>query len=249
MRQIVLDTETTGLNPDAGHRIVEIGCVEIQDRLYTGRTFQKYLNPDRDIDEAAQDIHGLTAEFLADKPRFLDIADELKGFLDGAELLIHNAAFDVSFLDAEFQRLDIGYPGIAKMCTVTDTLEMARRQYPGQSNSLDALCKRLAVDNTGRDLHGALLDAQLLAEVYLAMTGGQVSLKLDGEARVAAETSANQAITPRGTLPRVIVNVAERDAHQQRLRQIRDKVGYCVWDRVLGNYEMTDNRGSGTGTQ
>lgn len=246
MRQVVLDTETTGLNPDAGHRIVEIGCVEIQDRLYTGRTFQIYLNPEREIDQAAQDIHGLTSEFLADKPRFRDIADDLKDFLVGSELLIHNAAFDISFLDAEFRRLDESYPGIAEWCAITDTLTMARKRYPGQSNSLDALCKRLAVDNTGRDLHGALLDAQLLAGVYLAMTGGQVALKLGGEARRAAATHAQEAgETPRA-LPRVVVSIVEKDAHRKHLERIRATIGQCIWDRVVGNPDPTSGSESGS---
>ena len=178
MRQVILDTETTGLEPEQGHRIIEIGCVELVNRRKTGRTFHRYLRPDREIDRAAQQVHGITNEFLAQQPRFADVVDELIEFISGAELVIHNAAFDIAFLDAELQRL----PGPARrmrdLCTVIDTLPLARQMHPGQRNSLDALCKRYSVDNSHRELHGALLDAQILLDVYLAMTGGQTALIL-----------------------------------------------------------------------
>ena len=186
MRRIVLDTETTGLEPGAGHRIIEVACLELNGRRATGRHFHRYVNPERAIDAAASQVHGLTLEDLADKPRFADIADELLEFVDGAELLIHNAPFDVAFLDEELKR--IGRPGIASFCTVSDTLELARDLHPGKKNSLDALCERYMINNAHRTLHGALLDARLLAEVYLAMTRGQESLvmELDSPAMAAA---------------------------------------------------------------
>jgi DNA polymerase III subunit epsilon len=177
MRQIILDTETTGLEPELGHRIIEIGCVEVLHRRVTGRTFHRYVNPERDIEEGALAVHGISHVELEGKPRFAEIAEELLAFIAGAELVIHNAAFDVAFLDHELSRLS-GQPEsaartIASLCTVLDTLAMAREMHPGQRNNLDALCKRYAVDNSRRELHGALLDAQILADVYLAMTGGQ----------------------------------------------------------------------------
>ncbi|GIX21248.1 MAG: hypothetical protein KatS3mg121_0031 [Gammaproteobacteria bacterium] len=179
-RQVVLDTETTGLAPEEGHRIIEIGCVELVDRRLTGRTFHQYLQPDRAIDPGAVEVHGLTDDFLADKPRFGDVAEAFLDFVTGAELIIHNAPFDVGFLDAELRRWRADHPSIGELCRITDTLALARRLHPGQRNTLDALCKRYNVDNSERTLHGALLDAQILAEVYLAMTGGQASLALQG---------------------------------------------------------------------
>jgi DNA polymerase III subunit epsilon len=176
VRQIVLDTETTGLEVGQGHRIIEIGGVEIVDRRPTGRHFHKYVNPERDIDDGAFDVHGISRAFLADKPPFVDIADELLAFVRGAELIIHNAPFDVAFIDAELALLP--QPGlcISGLCRVTDSLALARHKHPGQKNSLNALCRRYQVDNSARDLHGALLDAEILADVYLAMTGGQTQL-------------------------------------------------------------------------
>jgi len=173
MRQIVLDTETTGLSWDKGNRVVEIGCVELVERRPTGRTFQQYLDPEREFEPGAQEVTGLTREFLAGKPKFADVVDEFLEFVDGAELVIHNAAFDIGFLDAELARLGAHYGRMRERCAVEDSLELARQRYPGQRNSLDALCKRLGVDNSHRQLHGALLDAQLLAEAYLALTAGQ----------------------------------------------------------------------------
>lgn len=176
MKQIVVDTETTGLEVSQGHRVIEIGCVEMIDRRLSDASFQRYLNPQREIDEAAIEVHGLTVAMLKDKPTFADIAADLLEFIKGAELIIHNAPFDVGFLNNEFKRAGLGKGVIEAHCDVLDTLAMARHKHPGQRNSLDALCKRYSVDNTQRTLHGALLDAEILADVYLAMTGGQVTL-------------------------------------------------------------------------
>ncbi|MCK7545889.1 DNA polymerase III subunit epsilon [Marinobacter bryozoorum] len=178
MRQIVLDTETTGIDPNDGHRIIEIGCVELMERQLTGRHYHVYINPDREVEEEAITVHGITNEFLADKPRFHEIAQEFLAFIDGAELVIHNAAFDVGFIDAEFARIK-PVRKVADHCSVLDTLAVARRKHPGQKNSLDALCKRYGVDNSNRDLHGALLDSEILADVFLLLTGGQTALSLD----------------------------------------------------------------------
>ncbi len=177
-RLIVLDTETTGLDPAQGHRIIEIGCVELCERRPSGRQLHRYINPERRIDIGAAEVHGLSDDFVADKPVFAAIVDEFLDFVDGAELIIHNAAFDIGFLDAELARLSVRCKTMAEICSVIDTLPMARKLYPGQRNTLDALCKRLGVDNSSRQLHGALLDAQLLAEVYVGMTSGQTSMKL-----------------------------------------------------------------------
>ena len=175
-RLVVLDTETTGLEHAAGHRIIEIGCVEIINRQITTATYHQYINPGRAIDRGAQKVHGITREFLQDKPGFTTISDDFLNFIRGAELIIHNAPFDVGFINAEFSRLQ-AHPGrVDKLCTITDTLPLARRKHPGQKNNLDALCRRYEIDNSDRELHGALLDAKLLAKVYLAMTGGQGSL-------------------------------------------------------------------------
>ncbi len=178
-RQIVLDTETTGLDPAQGHRIIEIGCVELIDRKFTHNNFHYYLNPEREIDAGAMEVHGITNEFLRDKPRFDEIQVQLLEYLNGAELVIHNAAFDISFLDSEYGRLQRGDIRIADYCDIVDSLQLARKQHPGQKNSLDALCKRYGIDNSQRTLHGALLDAEILADVYLTMTGGQTALRFE----------------------------------------------------------------------
>lgn len=229
-RQIVLDTETTGLSWEKGNRVVEIGCVEIVQRRPTGRHFQRYLNPGREMEPGAVEVTGLTLEFLADKPRFADVVTEFLAFIDGAELVIHNAAFDVGFLDYELSLLGAGHARMSERCTVLDTLELARQRYPGQRNSLDALCRRLGVDATSRTLHGALLDAQLLAEAYLRMTAGQGDLGFDvaipGPAAVArAETGAAQF------LRRVQhADDAELAAHRERLaRIVAGNGGRCLW--------------------
>ena len=182
MRSVVLDTETTGMPVTDGHRIIEIGCVEVMGRKLTGRHYHVYLQPDREVDEGAIAVHGITNEFLVDKPRFRDVADEFFEFIKGAQLIIHNAAFDIGFINNEFALLgQQDRSDIAEHCAVLDTLLMARERHPGQRNSLDALCKRYGVDNSGRELHGALLDAEILADVYLTMTGGQTHLSLAGE--------------------------------------------------------------------
>ena len=236
MRQIVLDTETTGLEPADGHRIIEIGCVELNERRLTGNNLHRYLQPDRTIDAAAIAVHGITNEFLADKPRFADVAEELITYLRGAELIIHNAPFDVGFLNHELQRWHKDAPRIEAICPVTDSLVMAREMHPGQRNSLDALCKRYEVDNTRRELHGALLDAEILAEVYLAMTGGQVSLRLEGETTDTGTGSgynAGPARRIRGNrppLPIVRATADELAAHEARLTAIDEASGgNCVW--------------------
>ena len=231
MRQVILDTETTGLEPELGHRVIEIGCVEVLNRRRTGRVFHRYLCPDREIDPGALQVHGLTAEFLRGQPRFADIAGEWLEFVRGAELVIHNAPFDVAFLDAELTRLPESPGRVSDLCPVLDTLALARQMHPGQRNGLDALCKRYSVDNSHRDLHGALLDADLLLEVYLAMTGGQGALTLDeAEATTEARASARKAKRPRGKLLVVRATEAELAAHEQRLAAL-DKAsgGNTVW--------------------
>ena len=240
MRQIVLDTETTGLEPEAGHRIIEIGCVELISRRFTGRRFHEYLNPEREIEAGAVEVHGLTLEQLRDKPRFADIAPELLGFLDGAELVIHNAPFDVGFINHELQRIGAEMADITQRCRILDTLEMARRLHPGQKNSLDALCRRYEIDSSQRQRHGALLDAEIVADVYLAMTGGQVALSLDrgagertpeGGPADGAGASQRRPVARSGTPLRVVrATGEERTEHARRLEAI-DKAsgGRCVW--------------------
>lgn len=232
MRRVVLDTETTGLNAQAGHRIIEVGCVELDDRAYTGRTLHRYINPEREIEAGAQDVHGITNEQLADAPRFAEVAEELREFIAGAELIIHNAPFDVGFLDAEYKRLDPAHVSVNEWTTVLDTLLFARETYPGQANSLDALCRRLSVDNSGREYHGALLDAQLLAEVYLSMTGGQVTLGLETRSKAEKTLDAKRADTRRGPLPMVVVSAEEHATHQTRMTAIREAAGVCLWDKI-----------------
>lgn len=225
MRQIVLDTETTGLDPNDGHRIIEVGCVEIVDRRCTNNVLHFYINPERDIDDGAAEVHGITREQLADKPVFAAIAESLMDFIRGAELVIHNAPFDVGFLNAEFARL--GGVRIEEHCTVLDTLVLARQKHPGQRVSLDALCKRYGVDNSGRELHGALLDARLLADVYLVMTGGQVGLSLGGEQSsdgVSIET-IRRLPAQREALRVVRASAEEREAHDRKLGGIARAAG------------------------
>lgn len=232
MRRIVLDTETTGLEPTQGHRIIELACVELADRRPTGRQFHRYLNPERDSDPAALAIHGITTEFLADRPRFADIADDFLAFVDGAELLIHNAPFDVGFLDAELAAAE--RPAIAAACSVTDTLAMARELHPGKKNSLNALCERYGIDNSKRELHGALLDAQLLAEVFLAMTRGQDTLDI-GLAAESGASGADGAESPPATLVVVRASDAERAAHALLCERIdKESKGLCLWKMVSG---------------
>ncbi|MDP1931332.1 MAG: DNA polymerase III subunit epsilon [Gammaproteobacteria bacterium] len=231
MRQIVLDTETTGLDPAQGHRVIEIGCVEIENRRLTGRHFHCYLNPDREIDEGAVQVHGITTAFLADKPRFPQIVEDFLRFVAGAELVIHNAPFDLGFLNSELQLVG-NYPAIETQCTVTDTLVMARKKHPGQRNSLDALCKRYEVDNSQRDLHGALLDAEILADVYLLMTGGQTNLLLGSEENVVEkrDNPIRKLNVKRGLLVTQQLDDEEAAAHQRLLERInKDSRNRCIW--------------------
>lgn len=228
-RQIVFDTETTGLSPAHGHRIIELGGYELIDRQPGKQHFHHYLNPEREIDEGALAVHGLSEAFLADKPKFAEIVDAFIQFVEGAELIIHNALFDVGFVNAELERCGHAVRDIADICQVTDSLLMAREKHPGQRNSLDALCKRYEVDNTGRELHGALLDAQLLADVYLRMTSGQASLLAVAEAEQVEQVVA-QAVAdrPRQQTPLVIASEDELAAHQAYLQHIKDKAGHCI---------------------
>ena len=234
MRQIVLDTETTGLSVSHGHRVIEIGCIELVSRRQTGREFHRFLNPERDIDEGAERVHGISREDLEIQPRFAEIADELLGFLAGAELIIHNAVFDVGFLEHELNLMKHPKRKITDHATVLDTLTLAREMHPGQRNSLDALCKRYEIDASKRDVHGALIDADLLARVYLAMTGGQTALILDAEAeggeQSATETTARAS---KSDLNLVVVRASDEEvaAHAALLERIR-KSGPCVWDSV-----------------
>ena len=230
-RQVVLDTETTWLEPVHEHRIIEIGCVEIVNRRRTGRRLHRYLCPDREIDAGALQVHGITAEFLRDQPRFPDVAQELREFIAGAELIIHNAAFDVAFLDAEFGRLSAEEPArVEALCTVLDTLTLARRMHPGQRNGLDALCKRYGVDNSHRELHGALLDAELLLDVYLAMTGGQGALTLDASGATSTLQATGRAVRPAGVLAVIRAQTHELEAHG-RFLELLDKAsgGRTAW--------------------
>jgi DNA polymerase-3 subunit epsilon len=228
-RQIVLDTETTGLNPQEGHRVIEIGCVELINRRLTGNSFHVYINPNRLIDAGAIEVHGITNEFLQDKPNFADIAEDYLAFTKDAELIIHNAPFDVGFLNHELARLKGKKHTVEAISTVFDTLPFARKKYPGARASLDALCKRFGIDNSHRELHGALLDAEILADVYLAMTGGQFSL-LDFDEQ---DTNKKQEIirlsADREKIKIIRCTEQESGAHQQRLEAIESASGVCVW--------------------
>ncbi len=232
MRQIVLDTETTGLDPAQGHRIIEIGCVEIDRRRLTGRHYHQYLQPDREIDAGALEVHGITAEFLRDKPRFADVVDEFLAFIDGAELIIHNAPFDLGFLRSELALIGREADADAMLGAVIDTLMLARGLHPGQKNNLDALCRRYEIDNSGRALHGALLDAEILADVYLVMTGGQSTLLLEqeGDDNGPAHSVIRRLSDSRPPLPVIRANAAELALHEGRLDDIeRASGGVCVW--------------------
>jgi DNA polymerase-3 subunit epsilon len=235
MRQIVLDTETTGLEPADGHRIIEIGCVELLDRRLTGNTYHQYIQPDRQIDASAVEVHGITNEALADKPRFADIATEFLEFISGAELVIHNAPFDVGFINHEFALLADPPGTVADHCTVLDTLVLARHMHPGQRNSLDALCRRYDIDNSQRDLHGALLDAEILADVYMAMTGGQVSLSLDSQPDTPGEQrqGIRRVAANRKPLRVIRADAEESGAHAARLDAIEKAMaGTSVWRQL-----------------
>lgn len=249
MRQIVLDTETTGLEPVLGHRIIEIGCVELMNRRTTGRTFHQYLNPERDIEEGALSVHGISRAELEGKPRFVEVAEALIQFIAGAELVIHNAAFDVAFLDAELARIQGELRTISTLCRVLDTLALARAMHPGQRNNLDALCKRYSIDNSRRELHGALLDARILADVYLAMTGGQGALALTdtGTSVGAADGSRTVRALVRPSVPLRIVAATpqERAAHAAMLAIIsKASGGRCLWNADAASVTPEMNRSS-----
>lgn len=237
MRQIVLDTETTGLETSQGHRIIEIGCVELVNRRLTGRHYHQYINPEREVDAGAQAVHGISNAMLADKPVFARIADDFLQFVSDAELIIHNAAFDIGFINYELNMLRPGFGSITQRCNVIDTLLMARAKHPGQKNNLDALCKRYGVDNSQRELHGALLDAEILADVYLLMTGGQTALLLGGNQSKnegdGSVTEQIRRITPnRRPLPIIYADAAELILHEQKLAAIAKASGdNCVWLR------------------
>ncbi|MDR2872675.1 MAG: DNA polymerase III subunit epsilon [Xanthomonadaceae bacterium] len=239
MRQVILDTETTGLSWERGHRIVEIGGVELLERRPSGRVFHKYINPEREFETGAQEVTGLTLDFLADKPKFTEIVDEFLEFIDGAELVIHNAAFDIGFLNNELALLDRHYGCIEDRARIEDTLTIARQRFPGQRNSLDALCRRLGVDNTHRQLHGALLDAQLLCEVYLALTSGQeeIGFTLPDEPMAARIHSAFAGAADAAARPLIAPSDTDLSAHQARLTVLREKAGRCLWDDIEATRE------------
>ncbi len=229
-RQIVLDTETTGLEPSQGHRIIEVGCVELVNRRLTGNTWHHYFNPEREIDAGAYAVHGLSNEFLADKPLFGDLADEFLDYIRGAELIIHNAPFDVGFLNHELSLLDPPRPRVEEVASVLDTLLMARQKHPGQKNTLDALCKRYEIDNSARTLHGALLDSEILAEVYLMMTGGQTRLMLDAEEEAQqGGAEVRRARVDAESLPLWQSPKEALEAHREYLAFLEEKAGKAAW--------------------
>jgi len=236
IRQVVLDTETTGLDPAQGHRIIEIGCVELVNRRVSDNRYHQYLQPDREIDEGALEVHGISQEFLADKPRFGDVVQDFLSYVKGAELIIHNAPFDVGFINHELALLDKNLGVLEDHCTIIDTLKMARSLHPGQNNSLDGLCKRYEIDNSQRSLHGALLDAEILADVYLAITGGQITLSLDGSEAAAtgqAGSSEIRRLDPSRPRTRVIrASEQELAAHRECLERLEQAAGGCLWQQL-----------------
>lgn len=237
MRQVVLDTETTGLETAQDHRIIEIGCVELFNRRLTGRHYHQYINPEREVDAGAFDVHGISNEMLADKPVFAKIAEDFLAFIGDAELVIHNAPFDIGFIDHELRKLNPAHQSITRRCNVVDSLLLARSKHPGQKNNLDALCKRYGVDNSQRELHGALLDAEILADVYLLMTGGQTALSLGGNQSKgdgAAAVSEIRRLNPgRRPLPVIAATLEELTAHEEKLAAIdKSSGGNCVWLQV-----------------
>lgn len=236
MRQIVLDTETTGLETSQDHRIIEIGCVEMVNRKLTGRHYHQYINPQRKVDEGAMEVHGITDQFLEDKPTYDAIAAEFMAFVDGADLIIHNAPFDIGFIKHETAKLSGRVKSIETDCKIIDTLALARQKHPGQKNNLNALCKRYGVDNSQRDLHGALLDAEILADVYLLMTGGQVNLNISDQSSDSGEVNEASSIRrlPEGrpALRVIIPNEDELASHQKKLDSIKASSGECIWQSV-----------------
>ena len=236
MRQIILDTETTGLDVKSGHRIIEIGCIEVINRKVSGQNFHTYLNPDRKVDEGAFEVHGLSNDFLSNQPFFSDIVSEFLEFVKNTELVIHNASFDLSFINVEMSRLNILPNGIQEICTILDTLKLARDLHPGQRNSLDALCKRYSIDSSRRELHGALLDAEILAEVYLAMTGGQDDLKLDDLINEDfKDNNISPIVRPKNTILKLKkADSAESDEHKRSLNEINEiSGGNLIWPKDL----------------
>lgn len=232
MRQIVLDTETTGIDPNDGHRIIEIGCVELVERQLTGRNYHVYINPEREVEAEAITVHGITNEFLEDKPKFAEVANDFFEFIKGAELVIHNAAFDVGFMDAEFARMK-PVRKTADHCGIVDTLAIARKKHPGQKNNLDALCKRYGVDNSNRDLHGALLDAEILADVYLLLTGGQTALSLDAGAEEGSSgTGIRRLPAERPALNVIRASEDEHGAHEEFMAMLEKQAGETVWGKL-----------------
>lgn len=236
MRQIVLDTETTGIDPKQGHRVIEIGCVEMVNRRLTGNHFHVYVNPEREVEYEAIQVHGITNEYLADKPKFRDVFDGFVNFIKGAQLVIHNAPFDTGFMDHEFSLLRTPQPVItSKICTVLDTLKLARDLHPGQKNNLNALCRRYGIDNSHRELHGALLDAEILADVYLLMTGGQTDLNLLGQSGNNKDANQNEQIrrldSNRKALKVIKASADEIAQHENRLRLIEESSGSCIWNQ------------------
>jgi DNA polymerase-3 subunit epsilon len=231
-RLVVLDTETTGLNPQEGHRIIEIGCVEVINRRLTGKRFHAYINPERIIDAGAIEVHGITNQFLEDKPVFSGVVKDFIAFIQGAELIIHNAPFDVGFINAEFLKLNNQTGVVTDYSKVFDTLAFARKKHPGQRNSLDALCKRYSIDNSHRELHGALLDAEILADVFLLMTGGQSSLLDENQAEVAAVKSEIKYVLKDDRSALKVIRCSEEELieHQQRLEAIEKAGGGCIWN-------------------
>lgn len=233
-RQVILDTETTGLDPSEGHRVIELGCVELINRRRSHNDFHSYCKPDREIDEGALEVHGITSEFLADKPRFAEFARDFLNYIKGAELVIHNAEFDIGFLDFELQRIGPELGQIRDYCTVLDTLRLARQTHPGQRNDLDALCQRYGIDNAQRIQHGALLDAEILADVYLAMTGGQTAMLLDEMAPIA-RSPVQQATGEQSAQPLKVIyaNEEELKEHEKWLQLLdRESEEGCAWYKL-----------------
>ena len=230
-RQIVLDTETTGLEPSQGHRIIEIGCIEVINRRLTNNHWHHYINPNREVDAGAFNVHGISNEFLQDKPRFHELVDDFLGYIQGAELIIHNAPFDIGFLNNEITLLDEVKPAIGDICTVLDTLVMARQKHPGQKNNLDALCRRYEIDNSHRTLHGALLDSEILAEVYLLMTGGQNELTLEAEDNAQSLQDSGIPMASINHEELVLWSVAAHDLqkHDEYLEMLKEKSGGVAW--------------------
>jgi len=244
MRYIVLDTETTGLETSQGHRIIEIGCVELIDRTISGKTYHQYINPEREIDEGAIEVHGITNEFLSDKPKFQDIAVDFMRFISGAELIIHNARFDVGFINYELSKLKSNKRQVEDDCTILDTLALARKMHPGQKNNLDALCKRYNINNSERDLHGALLDAEILSDVYLAMTGGQVKLSLDSfsdNASNSGQPQIRRLKSVRSKLRVIVPSSTEIEAHEQKLINIeKESNKKSIWRKLTNKSHDSD---------